>query len=150
MDQKSAPTSEKNGIRPDKQRGHPRRHAGFNDRWDHMSKAEQAECGRNKRDVWTIPVQPFGLAHFATFPPKLVEPCILAGSRRGDLVLDPFMGAGTTGLVALWHGRRFAGIELNPEYVEMARRRITEGATMEMVQAAPVDDKGPLFAEGDK
>ena len=119
-------------------------------RWDKAEAAGTAPALRNKRDVWTIPVQPFGLAHFATFPPKLVEPCILAGSRRGDLVLDPFMGAGTTGLVALWHGRRFTGIELNPEYVEMARRRITEGATMEMVQAAPVDDKGPLFAEGDK
>jgi len=101
---------------------------------------------RNKRDVWTIPVKPFPESHFATFPPKLVEPCVLAGSRRGDLVLDPFLGAGTTGMVALWHGRRFTGIELNPEYIEMARRRITEGATMEMVPAQAMAGQGPLFA----
>jgi DNA modification methylase len=79
---------------------------------------------RNKRDVWTIATKPFPEAHFATYPPELVEPCILAGSRPGDLVLDPFNGAGTTGLVALRHGRRYLGIELNPEYAEMARRRI--------------------------
>ena len=127
-----------------------RTHDGCNERWDKAEADGSAPALRNKRDVWTIPVKPFPLAHFATFPPKLVEPCVLAGSRRGDMVFDPFMGAGTTGLVALWYGRRFVGIELNPEYIEMARRRITEGATMEMVPAEPVDDQGPLFAEGDK
>ena len=79
---------------------------------------------RNKRTVWTLSTKPFKGAHFATFPPKLVEPCILAGSRKGDLVLDPFAGAGTTGLVALEHKRRFLGIELNPEYVAMAEERL--------------------------
>lgn len=79
---------------------------------------------RNKRSVWNVATQPFKEAHFATFPPALVEPCVLAGSRPGDLVLDPFMGAGTTGLVAQRLGRRWIGCELNPEYAAMAERRI--------------------------
>jgi site-specific DNA-methyltransferase (cytosine-N4-specific) len=79
---------------------------------------------RNKRTVWTISTKPFSGAHFATFPPKLVEPCILAGSRPGDIVLDPFNGAGTSGLVATAHGRRYLGIELNPAYVEMTHQRL--------------------------
>lgn len=82
--------------------------------------------GRNKRSVWTIPTKPFPEAHFAVYPTKLIEPCILAGSAEGHLVLDPFCGSGTTGVVALRLGRRFVGIELKPEYAEMARRRITE------------------------
>lgn len=80
--------------------------------------------GRNRRTVWTVTTRPFKGAHFATFPPKLIEPCILAGSRPGDKVLDPFSGAGTTGLVAQQHGRQYIGIELNPEYVEMSRKRM--------------------------
>ena len=79
---------------------------------------------RNKRSVWEIATQPFVEAHFATFPEKLVEPCILAGSKPGDVVLDPFCGSGTTGVVALRYHRDFLGIELNPEYAEMAERRI--------------------------
>lgn len=85
---------------------------------------------RNKRSVWTIATQPFAEAHFATFPPKLVEPCVLATSRRGDLVLDPFAGAGTVGLVCDRLGREFVGFELNPEYAEMARRRIESDAPL--------------------
>jgi DNA modification methylase len=81
-------------------------------------------AGRNRRSVWTVATQPYAGAHFATFPPKLIEPCILAGSAPGDVVLDPFAGAGTTGVVASWHGREFIGIELNPEYAAMARERI--------------------------
>lgn len=135
-DQKSAPTEIKNGIRPlykdakkfngkhsDKQRGHSRRHAGFNDRWDAMDKAEQCSGMRNKRSVWEVPTRPFAGAHFATFPPNLIEPCILAGARPGDIVLDPFSGSGTTGMVAYKHGREFIGIELNPAYIEMAEER---------------------------
>ncbi len=80
---------------------------------------------RNKRDVWTITPKPFKGAHFAVFPPALVEPCVLAGSQVGDVVLDPFTGSGTTGAVARAHGRRFLGIELNPEYAAMAWSRIT-------------------------
>lgn len=79
---------------------------------------------RNKRSVWTVATQPFKEAHFATFPPALIEPCILAGSRAGDLVLDPYMGAGTTGLVAQRLGWRWIGCELNPDYAAMAERRI--------------------------
>ena len=80
--------------------------------------------GRNKRSVWTVTTKPFKGAHFATFPPDLIEPCILAGSAPDTLVLDPFSGAGTTGVVAVQHGRRYIGIELNPDYLEMSRKRI--------------------------
>jgi DNA modification methylase len=79
---------------------------------------------RNRRSVWTINPQPYAGAHFATFPPKLIEPCILAGCPEAGTVLDPFFGAGTTGLVAERHNRRWIGCELNPEYAELARRRI--------------------------
>ena len=79
---------------------------------------------RNKRDVWLVPVRPFKEAHSAIFPEKLIEPCILAGSRPGDVVLDPFFGAGTTGLVAKKLGREFVGIELNPDYCKLAEKRI--------------------------
>jgi len=89
--------------------------------------------GRNKRSVWTIATQPFADAHFATFPPKLVEPCIKAGCPEGGTVLDPFGGAGTVGLVADRLERDAVLIELNPEYAEMARQRIRGDA--------------PLFAE---
>lgn len=79
---------------------------------------------RNKRSVWTVATRPYKGAHFATFPPALIEPCVLAGSRPGDLVLDPFMGSGTTAQVALQHGRRALGCELNPEYIALAHARI--------------------------
>lgn len=114
----------------DKQRGHSRRHAGFNDRWDSMSGDEQAANGRNKRSVWEVATQPFSEAHFATFPPKLIEPCILAGCPKDGVVLDPFFGAGTTGLVADRFQRNCIGIELNPAYVEIARNRLSEDAGM--------------------
>ena len=80
--------------------------------------------GRNKRSVWTVTTQPYKGAHFATFPPKLITPCVLAGSKQGDTVLDPFAGAGTTGLVAIENGRNFLGCELNPDYKEIAEKRI--------------------------
>lgn len=79
---------------------------------------------RNRRTVWTVPPAAYPGAHFATFPPDLVRPCILAGCPEGGLVLDPFTGAGTTALVALQHGRRFIGCELNPDYAAMTRERI--------------------------
>ena len=85
---------------------------------------------RNKRSVWTVTTQPFKEAHFATFPPALIEPCILAGSPRGGAVLDPFGGAGTTGLVADQHGRDAILIELNPQYADMAQRRIAGEAPL--------------------
>ncbi|MFJ7647733.1 DNA-methyltransferase [Lysinibacillus sp. NPDC097279] len=79
---------------------------------------------RNKRSVWTVSTKPLKEAHFATFPEDLIEPCILAGCPFGGVVLDPFFGSGTTGLVALKHGRNFVGIELNPEYIKIAERRL--------------------------
>jgi DNA modification methylase len=79
---------------------------------------------RNMRTVWDIHTQAYKEAHFATFPTSLVHPCIMLGSNRGDLVLDPFIGSGTAGLVALDMERRFVGVELNPEYVAIAERRL--------------------------
>jgi len=81
---------------------------------------------RNKRSIWSVKTQPFKEAHFATYPPSLIEPCILAGSRPDDIVIDPFFGSGTTGLVAAMYDRRFIGIEIKPEYVEIAARRLQE------------------------
>ena len=78
---------------------------------------------RNKRDVWSVNVQPTREAHFATFPEKLIEPCILAGCPVGGVVLDPFFGSGTTGIVAAKLNREYIGIELNPEYIEIINRR---------------------------
>ena len=92
----------------------------------------QPEFGttRNKRDVWTIPTQPYSGAHFATFPEALAEPCILAGSAVGDTVLDPFSGSGTTGAVAVRHGRNYIGCELNPAYVKLSHERIGKEAPL--------------------
>lgn len=79
---------------------------------------------RNKRSVWTVTTKPFKGAHFATFPEDLILPCVLAGCTQGGVILDPFMGAGTTGVVAKKNNRNFIGIELNPKYLEMAQQRI--------------------------
>lgn len=79
---------------------------------------------RNKRTVWLVQSEPLKEAHFATFPRKLIEPCVLAGSKPGDFVLDPFFGSGTTGLVAALNGRNFIGIELKSEYIDIARKRL--------------------------
>ena len=81
---------------------------------------------RNRRSVCTVATRPYKGAYFATFPPALIEPCILAGSRPGDIVLDPFMGSGTTAAVALQHGRQYLGCELNPEYGPLQDQRIVE------------------------
>lgn len=92
---------------------------------------------RNKRSVWEVATQPFSGAHFATFPPALIEPCILAGCPTGGTVLDPFGGAGTTGLVADRLGRDAVLIELNPEYAALAEKRIRgDGGMFAQVQAA--------------
>ncbi len=80
--------------------------------------------GRNRRTIWSIPTDPFPGAHFATFPQKLVEPCILAGSQPDDWVLDPFFGSGTVGVVCEQQHRNYVGIELNPEYVNIAVERL--------------------------
>jgi DNA modification methylase len=87
---------------------------------------------RNKRSVWTVPSAPYSEAHFATFPPDLITPCILAGSKPGDTILDPFGGSGTTGMVALELGRKAILIELNPNYVQLIRDRtnVTPGLAL--------------------
>lgn len=97
--------------------------------------------GRNRRTVWTIPTQPLKSAHFATFPPALAEPCILAGCPEGGIVLDPFFGAGTSGLVAKRLGRRYVGIELNPEYIALAEKRIAEdwGTPEQVTEAGGIE-----------
>jgi DNA modification methylase len=89
---------------------------------------------RNKRDVWSVPVRPFKGAHFATFPEELIKPCVLAGSRENGIVLDPFFGSGTTGIVATRFNRDFIGIELNSDYIGIAKRRL-ESVQTEMVFA---------------
>ena len=103
--------------------------------------ATQYAGTRNRRSVWTVATRPYKGAHFATFPPALIEPCILAGSRPGDTVLDPFMGSGTTAQVALQHGRQYLGCELNPEYGPLQKARIA-GVT-------PANDNSqqPLFQQ---
>lgn len=90
---------------------------------------------RNRRSVWTVATRPYKGAHFATFPPALIEPCILAGSRPNDIVLDPFMGSGTTAQVAMQHGRQYLGCELNPEYAPLQEQRISS--------AKPIESKQP-------
>ena len=89
-------------------------------RWDQAFHPK----GRNRRTVWSVPLGKFREAHFAVFPPKLITPCIEAGTPKNGTVLDPFFGAGTVGLVATQLGRNYLGVELNPEYVELARRRL--------------------------
>ena len=97
--------------------------------YDHMAVKEESQKNdgkkRNRRSVWKVPVFAYKGAHFATYPPKLIEPCILAGCPEGGVVLDPFMGSGTTAIVARQHGRRFIGIDLNAEYLELADKRIS-------------------------
>lgn len=78
---------------------------------------------RNKRDVWSVSPKPVKEAHFATFPEELIEPCIMGGSRKDSIVIDPFFGSGTTGRVATKLGRNYIGIELNPEYISISKRR---------------------------
>jgi DNA modification methylase len=84
----------------------------------------ESDGKRNRRNVWTVATRPYKGAHFATFPPALIEPCILAGSPRGGTVLDPFMGSGTTAAVALQHGRFALGCEINTEYAPLIRERL--------------------------
>ena len=79
---------------------------------------------KNKRDVWSVTNKPYKHAHFATFPPDLIEPCILAGSKEGDIVLDPFMGSGTTAMVAKQHNRHYIGCELHDNYKDLIEQRV--------------------------
>jgi len=99
-----------------------RRYEGFNDRYFNGSVREY----RNKRNVWAVNTKPYQGAHFAVFPPDLIRPCILAGSRPNGIVLDPFIGSGTTAVVAIEESRSYIGIEINPKYVELAEERIRQ------------------------
>jgi len=93
-------------------------------RWSEGERDYYSVGKRNKRSVWTVTTKPFKEAHFAVFPPDLIKPCILAGCPENGIVLDPFMGSGTTGMVAAMYQRNFIGFELNPEYCKMAEKRI--------------------------
>jgi site-specific DNA-methyltransferase (adenine-specific)/site-specific DNA-methyltransferase (cytosine-N4-specific) len=109
--------------------------------YDHEALRERAKDGgglRNRRTVWDINTRPYSGAHFAVFPPDLVLPCILGGSKRGDWVLDPFFGSGTTGVVALQNQRKCIGIELNPEYANLAEERLRQEASQPLL----VEDVG--------
>jgi DNA modification methylase len=109
---------------------------GFNDKGEIPGQGQRSfraigNTGfRNKRDVWFIPPEPFGGAHFAVMPTELVKPCILAGSEVGDVVLDPFAGSGTVGVVASRCDRSFVGVELNPVFATMAADRIYSDAPL--------------------
>jgi len=81
---------------------------------------------KNKRDVWSVTNKPYKGSHFAVFPPDLIEPCILAGSREGDLILDPFIGSGTTAMVSKKHNRHYIGCELHEEYQELIQQRVPD------------------------
>jgi site-specific DNA-methyltransferase (adenine-specific) len=94
--------------------------------YDWQAVRESTDCGglRNRRSVWSVNTKPFAGAHFATFPPDLIRPCILASTEPGDYVLDPFFGSGTVGLVCQEENRHYVGIEINPTYVALAAERL--------------------------
>lgn len=124
-------------AKPDKQRGHSRQHAGFNDRWDAMDRTEQQARPAMMRDVWFVPPASYSGAHFAVMPEEIARRCILAGSPIGGTVIDPFGGAGTTALVADRFGRSAISIELNPEYADLQERRLNaDGGLFADVQIA--------------
>lgn len=130
-DRKTGKSTRRFGSSGNKERKQRQDHGGPADNPSHQAFGVPWEgVTRNKRTVWTVPSKPFAQAHFATFPPKLIEPCILAGSRRGDIVLDPFGGAGTTGLVASRLGRDSILVELNPAYAAMSSERIRADAPL--------------------
>ena len=87
---------------------------------------KEFDGNRNKRSVWTVTTKPYAGAHFAVFPSDLIEPCILAGASPGQVVLDPFMGSGTTAQVAQNLGRQYLGCELNPEYEKLQKKRVSQ------------------------
>lgn len=111
----------------DKQRGHSRQHAGFNERWDAMEKREQQAKPAMMRDVWFVSSGTgFKGKHFAVMPEEIARRCILAGCPENGIVLDPFGGSGTTAVAALKNNRNCVLIELNPDYCEIARQRIAQ------------------------
>jgi DNA modification methylase len=137
----------KSGGFPPRVRGVPPRHAQYPETSDQSGLDQVGRGGRrNKRSVWTVATAPFPEAHFATYPPELIEPCILAGCPNGGTVLDPFFGAGTTGLVTERLQRDCIGIEISPKFVKMARRRIrADLGRVQCDQPEAVNAHGPLF-----
>lgn len=138
----------------DKQRGHSRQHAGFNGRYaDKLGETGVVPALRNKRDVWRVSPAQYREAHFATFPEKLIEPCVLAGCPPDGIVLDPFGGSGTTARVAINHGRQAVLLDLNYKdelgsYLEMAKNRIlAPKKEPKMKRIIPVPIEYNLFAE---
>jgi len=111
---------------------HDYKHSGYfkEDGSELFRRDGDGKPARNRRSVWTVTTKPYKGAHFATYPPDLIEPCILAGCPPGGIVLDPFFGSGTTGEVAIKHNRRYIGLELNREYINLARKRIAGTAVM--------------------
>lgn len=107
----------------------------------HTGGMKEFDGKRNRRSVWTVNTKPYKGAHFATFPTALIEPCILAGSRQGDIVLDPFMGSGTTAQVALQYGRQYLGCELNPSYKDLQDQRLQEQPKTKKVKKAITLDR---------
>lgn len=110
---------------PQKQRRLDKARGSFNGKYGNEA-FRAIRDKRNKRSVWTVSTKPLKEAHFATFPEDLIEPCVLAGCPLDGVVMDPFFGSGTTGLVSLKHSRNFIGIELNPEYIKIAKKRLSE------------------------
>ncbi|EMH1277334.1 site-specific DNA-methyltransferase [Enterobacter hormaechei] len=92
--------------------------------WEAVREEKEKGGFRNRRTVWNVNTKPFSGAHFATFPTELIRPCIMASTKPGDYVLDPFFGSGTVGVVCQEEDRQYVGIELNPEYVEIAVNRL--------------------------
>lgn len=122
---KLQPGEFKNGLRKsDKQRGHSRKHAGFNDRWDLMTREEQSALGANRRSVWHLSTSNSTEKHFAQFNAELPELIIKAGCPVNGIVYDPFLGSGTTALTAVNLGRTFIGSEMGSEYFAIAERRL--------------------------
>jgi DNA modification methylase len=119
-------------VGSDKQRGHSRRHAGFNERWDAMEREQQMPAGANLRSVWWVPPAQFKEAHFAVMPDLVAEICIRAGTRVGDTVLDPFGGAGTTALMADRLQRNAISIELSHDFARLQTDRIEGDAPLLM------------------
>jgi site-specific DNA-methyltransferase (cytosine-N4-specific) len=99
-----------------------------NERYSYDKNAVLGPNGRNLRSVWSINTKPYPEAHFATFPPALIEPCIVSTTMPGDFVLDPFFGSGTVGLVSAGLGRKYVGVELNPAYIDIAAKRLSASA----------------------
>jgi DNA modification methylase len=118
-------SNQKGGPKDPRNGGEGSRNRSARQGLENLKESHKKGQGANKRTVWTVTTKPYSGAHFATFPEDLIKDCILAGSPRGGMVLDMFSGSGTTGVVAMKTGRDFIGIELNPEYIRLAKKRLS-------------------------